>query len=226
MYQHQSFLNQAPVLHDGKIELLGAETLYAEPSLFACSPSGVRLYGGVQTRKALIHIEEYFSHIIEKASNVGLSPTVDVRVQRLMPGMYPSIPGWHCDFVPRNPHNGQPDFSLLNPEAFNVCLILSSEPQGVSNTEYVTTTIKPKIWDGDHVYRDLHRQVERIKPETIHVKDGWYAWFNGRTIHKTSPTLRRGVRLFLRYSMVHKPSILNKVGVQQQVYLLSEENGW
>ena len=28
--------------------------------------------------------------------------TIDTRVHMLMPNMYPGIPGWHCDFTPRN----------------------------------------------------------------------------------------------------------------------------
>src|SRR5690606_10082560 len=39
-----------------------------------------------------------------------LHVVIDTRVNMLMRGYYPSIPGWHCDDVPRG-ENGQPDLT-------------------------------------------------------------------------------------------------------------------
>lgn len=222
----QAFVSVAPHFHQGVFSPLSLTDLLAEPCLFSCSPEAAKMQGGKLVLEAISQLEEIYERPIRIAKENGLSAIVDVRVQRLMPGMYPSIPGWHCDAVPRNTYHGQPDFALINPHAFHVALLLSNEPKGVSNTEYVQTSIKPKIWDNQHVYRDLHTQVERIAPDTVFAKDGQFTWFSPKTIHRAAPCHRRGVRLFMRYSMYHKPPLANKVGGEQQVYVISEENGW
>lgn len=222
----QTFVNIPPVFHHGVFNPLGMADVLAEPSLFSCSSLMVNQVGGPLTRSALNQIEQFYPKQIEVAKKAGLTPIIDVRVHRLMPGQYPAIPGWHCDAVPRNNYHGQPDFSMVDPAAFHVCLLLSNEKQGVSNTEFVDSVIKPKMWDDEHVYRDLHREVERIKPDIVELPDGVFAWFNQRSIHRASPCHRRGVRMFMRYSMYHKPPIQNKVQGQQQVYQLAEANGW
>jgi hypothetical protein len=207
---------------------LGIATFAEEPSLFSNSPIGVRAQGGSLSKIALHHVEEQYASEIRRAEKAGLSAVVDVRVQRLMPGMYPSIPGWHCDAVPRNSYHGQPDFDLIDPAAFHVCVLLSSEPCGVSNTQYVDQHMVFKLWQSPErtVYRQLHEEVEKHKPQLIHVKDGEFIKFTPHTVHRAMPTLRRGWRMFFRYSMYHKPPLENKIANCQQVYILSEANGW
>ena len=222
----QMFTSVAPHFQQGVFPKLDLPAILAEKNLVSCSIEGVELYGGPLARDALAQIQEKYSHPIGSAMSQGLSPIIDVRIQRLMPGMYPSIPGWHCDAVPRSNYTGQPDFSMIVREAFHVALLLSNEPKGVSNTEYVKTNISPKIWDKEHVYQDLHRQVERMGPDTVFAKDGQFAWFTPKTIHRAKPCERRGVRMFMRFSMYHKPPVQNAVVNAQQVYILSEENGW
>jgi hypothetical protein len=222
----QTFVSVPPVFQNGKFPQISLSGLLEEPSLFSCCEEIVMKDGGVLTRRALQQIQEMYERPIAHAKEKGLSAIIDVRVQRLMPGMYPSIPGWHCDAVPRSGYHGQPNFSAIAPESFHVALILSSEAKGVSNTEYVQTILKPKIWDKDHVYRDLHTLVEKHHPETVIARDGQFVWFTPKTIHRTKPCVRRGVRLFMRYSLYPKPPIKNVVRGEQMVYLLSEENGW
>jgi hypothetical protein len=223
-----SFVNRPPVFHPdrfvGKIE--GATALLAEPSLYSCSPVAMENYGGPLIRSALAQIRERYEHPIRRATNEGLSAICDVRVHRLFPGQYPAIPGWHCDAVPRGAYSGQPNFSLVHPFAFHVCLLLSSELKGVSNTEYVSQPMSPQLWDQEHVYRNIHQEVDRIKPQTATAQDGQFVWFDQRTIHRAKPAHARGVRLFLRYSMIEKPVLANKLNNNVQIYQLAEESGW
>lgn len=220
------FVNDPPRLTKGVFGKLSMFDLAKEPSLFSCGEFGLYEHGGALAKSALSQVLSLYKDEYEHAKKAGLSAIIDVRVQRLMPGMYPSIPGWHCDAVPRNGYHGQPDFGLIDPSAFHVALLLSSEVAGVSNTEFVTSRLRPTIMDKDHVYRDLHTQVERAKPDTIKVADGVFTYFTPKTIHRACPTARRGWRMFFRFSMYHKPPIQNVISGQQQVYLLSEENGW
>src|SRR5690606_11438434 len=103
---------------------------------------------------------------MERAYEAGLSEVIDVRVQRLMPGMYPSIPGWHCDAVPRPNYFAQPDFSLINPHTFHVtCLVdTSTERQlPVASTEFLAENLKFKYNEKAPVWQQLHRQIEKQK---------------------------------------------------------------
>lgn len=200
--------------------------LAAERSLFSCSEEAVGIQGGPLATIALKHIQAAYIKDIYNAKQAGLSAIVDVRVQRLMPGMFPSIPGWHCDAVPRDSHHGQPNFGAINPAAFHVALTLSTDPMGVSNTEYVVDAIKPKIYSPDNIYRQVHEEVVRIAPVVQRVNDGVFTKFTPKTIHRATETHRRGWRMFMRFSMYHKPPIENGVPGQQQVYIMSEKNGW
>jgi hypothetical protein len=224
----QSFVNRPPVLlgYPCKFPAMSLPLLLEEPCLFSCSEDEVMKEGGVLAKMALQHIIVCYYDDIHRAKEEGLSSVVDVRVHRLMPDMFPAIPGWHCDAVPRNNIHGQPNFEAINPHAFHVCVTLSNEPTGVSNTEYVMDAIKPNLWDDAHVYRDLHEQVEKISPRTRCIKDGQFVKFWPKSIHRATATHRRGVRMFMRFSMYHKPPLLNKVHAPQQVYQLSESNGW
>lgn len=66
--------------------------------------------------------------ICELPQEVKASPkwTVDVKVHMLMPGMWPCIPNWHFDNVPRDRNNVQ-DFSKRVEGAF-MWLWLSGNP--------------------------------------------------------------------------------------------------
>jgi hypothetical protein len=205
---------------------VSGQELLEETSLFSCSPEAVKQLAGPKVRMALNKIETNYDQIIDRGRRNGLSPVIDVRVHRLFPGMFPGIPGWHCDFVPRGAYSGQPNFGLVHPHAFLIALLLSDQPQGVSNTEFVNHPIRPQLWDQEHVYKNLHDEVVRVNPHLCLAHDNHFVWFNQKSIHRAKAAHRRGVRLFMRYSMIEKPVIVNKITHQQQVYLLSEATGW
>jgi hypothetical protein len=225
----QRFVNVAPIFQPvewGWNRPLGLKDFTSEPSLLSCSVEGVKHMGGPLANLALGRITSEYRFDIENAQKHGLSACVDTRVQRLMPGQYPSIPGWHCDGVPRSLVSGQPNFSSIDPHSFHVCVLFSSEVGGISQTEYVVAPFHMNVWDDEHVYKDMHKQVERVHPEAVLVKDGVLARFTCKTLHRTSPCHKRGWRMFFRFSMLPNPHIWNGVPKQQQVYQLSEENGW
>ena len=199
-----------------------------EPSLLCNSPTAVRAQGGSLSKIALAHVEKHYASEIGRAEKEGLSASVDVRVQRLMPGMYPSIPGWHCDAVPRGSVSGQPNFDAVHPRAFHVAVLLSSEHSGVSNTQFVDQDVMFKLWDveGTTRYSQLHAAVEKLGPQVIHARDGEFVKFTQRTVHRAMPAGRRGWRMFFRFSMIENPEIRNAVPEQQQVYIIKEGGGW
>jgi hypothetical protein len=226
----QSFINR-PIhktsqLPDNGWPVLSMKTFLDEPSLSGCGVTQVQTNGGVLANTALTHILAEYAPYIQRAENEGLSPIIDANVQCLMPGMYPAVPGWHCDGVPRSDYHGQPCFDAVNPHAFHVAVTVSTEPVGISHMEFVADPITVKIWDDQHVYRDLHQQVDKAKPVVRPIPDGVFVLYSPKTIHRAAETYRRGWRMFFRFSMCRKPPITNKVNGQQQIYLLSPGNGW
>ncbi len=223
----QRFINRPPELLTPKAKFpkLDLVTFAQEPSLVSCSPIMVENSGGELAKVALHHVKQYYKQDILRAEKAGLSAIIDTRVHRLMPGMFPAVPGWHCDAVPRCSYHGQPRFDLIIPEQFHVIVTLSTEPKGVSHTEFVLDTIHPKMGDNS-VYHDLHREIVRIGPRTEFIPDGTFVKYYPKTAHRASAAHRRGWRMFFRFSMYPKPPIENVVPNVQQVYLLSEDNAW
>lgn len=180
--------------------------------------------GGPLTQEILDEID-LSREDIRAAFEYGLTPVIDVRVQRLMPGMYPSIPGWHCDAVPRKDYHSQPDFSLLHPASMHMTCLLSTS-DNVSNTEFLAVPFGMTFTDDEPVWKQLHKHIVKESMTSMTIRPGWVYKFSSLTPHRTAPTVERGWRLFFRMSMYHNPPIVNKVPAAQQVYLLSEENGW
>lgn len=215
----QTFVSIPPVFQQGKFPVVGLQDLLAEISLIDCCEKTAIAKAGPLTLHALNQIADLYEMPIRHAREKGLSSVIEAHVHRLLPGQYPATPGWQCSGVPRRMYNGQPCFDLIQPEQFSVTVTLSSEARGVSNTEYVNHNLKPKIWDKDNVYKDLDIQVEKMHPDTVHGRDGVYAWCSPKTIQRPGVCKSRGVRLWVRMSMFPKPALFNAVGVPEQVYI-------
>jgi hypothetical protein len=201
--------------------------LASEPSLFSCSMEHAEVKGGDIVRDILYRIRHAYRGAIEKAYAAGLYEIIDVRVQRLMPGMFPSIPGWHCDSVPRPNYFAQPDFSLLKPESFHITCIADTEGgNGIGNTVFLDEEIEFKFNEFKPVWQQLHHQIEMVPRRIRPIQSGQFVKFSSLDPHKAIACHTRGWRLFFRMSMYHNPPVTNGVPSQQQVYILSEANGW
>lgn len=195
-----------------------------ENSIFSSSPEFAKTTGGKLSERILNAWDwndEYLKHVDNKTKYL----VIDTRVQRLMPGMYPSIPGWHCDGVPRDDYYAQPDFDLIDPSVRHYLALIATDKH-VSNTEFLSEPIKASLdYEKGAMYKQLHQQVEAKSNTRMTINVGEIWRFNQAAIHRTLPTATRGWRMFFRMSIYHKPP-LNMQSNQQQVYLLSEENGW
>lgn len=223
---NQSFLSsKIQSLVPSSIGVQPLEEIAEENSYFSCEPRKVR---GFISQQLVREVEENFSVFIEIAREAGLSPIVDVRVQRLMPGMFPSIPGWHCDAVPRDSYFGQPCFDKINEKAFHVVCNISTQVAGVSQTEFFNEERLFTIEDPQKVYQDLHNQVEEVidSQNSFLLPDSHLALFDPKTVHRATATKTRGWRMFFRYSMYPNPPIQNKKQNVEQVYILTTSNGW
>lgn len=204
--------------------------LAAEPCLFSCDMRAAEVQGGDITAGILEQVRQVCKPAMLAAYEAGLSEVIDVRVQRLMPGMYPSIPGWHCDAVPRADYWSQPDFARLNPASFHVTTLVDTyeggHQFGLCPTVFLDNAIKFNYDETRPVWKQLHQQIEAAPQRTRYVRPGELLCFDSRSPHKATACRERGWRLFFRLSMYHRPPVVNKVQTVQQVYVLSEENGW
>lgn len=173
--------------------------------------------------------QEYY----ELCSSLGLYPNADVRIHRLYPGNYPAYPGWHCDGEFRETYFSQPDLEKI-PVSYHVIQMVSTHPEGVSNTEILNEEIDLDVGDGYDLRKEsdqstlwgkVHRHIEMgdRRYNKVQIQDGDVLQFDSRTIHRCMPAKVRGWRMFMRMSMWHKPNLGEggKISKQEQVYSLS-----
>jgi hypothetical protein len=195
-----------------------------EPMIFSGDVFFAHENGGPLTRQItdLIIKNEHFRAVQLFANDNNFKIVIDTRVTMTMPGMYPSIPGWHCDDVPRSKSHGQPVLHGINPFVQHFMVILSDQEDAVSCTEFVTEPFEVDV-DLANVWESVDRAVEKEKPKTGFLTQGEIIRFNQETIHRASQTKTAGWRLFYRASITHrKPA--NEIRKQVQVYTSS--HGW
>ena len=192
------------------------EQIESEVMLHGASPAFAREHGGVLTHRILDAIEwklEYHKHYV-----------IDTKSVMLMPGMYPSIPGWHCDGVIRNHQFAQPDLTKMNSEIKHWAGLVSSHHEGVSNTEFIQETMTINC-DEHKVWSSVDKHLESLeKLNTFHILDGDIIEFSQSTLHRAKPAINKGWRFFFRLSEYHMPPV-NKIRHQVQVYA-SSTSGW
>jgi len=210
-----------------------------EPMMFSADPAFAHTHGRSLTReitRMLLHSKEY-KEIVMFAPQDDFFTVIDTRVTMTMKGMYPSIPGWHCDDIPRSRTTGQPVLHGVNPFVQHFMVILSDQESTVSATEFLNMTVEldidlANVWQSvDHginermdTYRIHQKETDNhMNPMTSFIKPGDIVRFNQEAIHRASPTITPGWRFFYRLSITHrKPA--NEVRNQVQVY--ASENGW
>lgn len=84
---------------------------------------------------------------------------IDVKVHMLMPGQYPCIPNWHCDFVPRDDDKKKLLDKILPDDM--MYLYVSGEPKTEFKTyqRRIHTHKNGSTWTAIN-QRDVHRGVK------------------------------------------------------------------
>jgi hypothetical protein len=179
--------------------------------------------GGPLTKKALTTLlsdKKFWEYEITDDIQV----VIDSRVTMTTIGQYPSIPGWHCDDVPRKNQQSQPDFSLCSDDVAHFMVLFSDKPEGVSGTEFVTSTHSINI-DSNKVWNSLDKEIQQLADKKVRfLNDGELVYFNQLAIHRASPAKSYGWRFFLRVSYTYRKPV-NEIRNQVQIYT-PVENGW
>ena len=216
------------------------EEIKNEPMLFQADWDFATRFGGPLTRRILTTLRNTpeFNNAYQLAHSNKLNLVIDTRVNMVMQGWYPSIPGWHCDDVPRSEKYAQPDFSQRKDACQHFTIVLSDTDMpdlftgaGVSGTEYLTTpttlSVDPEaVWKSvDSLLNDM-LAAEVLGPSpTKFLKDGELLQFNQQALHRTSPARVAGWRLFFRCSFTYRKAT-NEVRRQAQAYIPLDKAGW
>lgn len=212
------------VLFDGKHECLDTSfssefDISDEHMIVSSSLPYAQAYGGSITEEFLNKIlkNENFIEDRDKALSLNFHPIVDTKVTMLMPGMYPSIPGWHCDDWIRN-ENGQPQIGYEK-QAHEIWHYTVS----IGNADSKTSFLDSQEIDVDslNVWHSVDKAMSGKEGTTYPM--GSLVRFSGDCIHTATPCKNTGWRFWMRISFSKKKP-LNKMRTQVQVY--STINGW
>jgi len=208
-------------------QYLCIQDLSNEPHFYACSPDFIYNQDAPLHHRILNDIQNHSLYKYLESQN-NLNIVVDSRVTQTMKGMYPSIPGWHCDSVPRSSNYNQPDLTKIDPNVKHFMCFLSS---GLNHTEteFAIGEYSLEI-DPNNVWDSVNKGLESANYSctskisyTMKCKSGEVYLFNQESLHRASPTVNAGWRLFLRLSFDSRP-ILNKIRKQVQIY--TSIQGW
>lgn len=196
--------------------LVDEMTIKSEPMLHRADWEFAYKHGGPLTRQFLVHLP-WWSDVV----------LIDSRVHMLMPGMYPCIPGWHHDDVPREREDGQPNYIDPSYRAEH-CMALWGD---CSLTEFAIgehlVDIPPV---GKKIYKELSPIVERLCEDgmlkRVIAPEGRMIYFDWETWHKGTPATKNGFRFFIRATRWSKLPAKNEIRLNANVYMPVIEEGW
>ncbi|MDE8648156.1 hypothetical protein PXH69_24620 [Rhodococcus qingshengii] len=164
--------------------------------------------------------------------------TVDTKVAYLMPGMSPSIPGWHTDGIPRGDSLHPRDKGVPNleqhmkfPEAGPRYHLYTSGWH--CPTEFIVNPMQLEIPEdiGRDLYAHIDRKIEanKIDPwlETLHTNPAHVYTWDSWNIHRALSATHTGWRLLVRVCEcdVLAPRDEGYIRTQNQVYV-TRRIGW
>lgn len=232
MYKFESkveFCGHVPV---GHMELM----IPKEKMVIKADRAFAMEHGGDITREALKHLPTDWQNI---------AVAIDTRVHMLMPGMYPCIPGWHHDYVPRTKENGQPDYddeSGLRSE--HLMLMINSE---VAPTKFAIGEAEYDDVVSGNVYGQWHKETEwhlsSGKLQEVDAVSNQWILFDDRSMHRGVKATKMGWRYFIRVSRffidvskhthvegdrvyLEPAKMRNEQRTQVQVYMDDPTVGW
>ena len=200
-----------------------AREIADETMLFSASPRFAAAEGGPITQEILAAIDRRIA--CAPVDPAYPHVVIDTRVHMLMPGMWPAIPGWHCDNTPRGSYAGQPDPRKASHQQINYTVLVATE-RGLSRTEFVADPLSDLPYDPARVWGSINAAVENLqwKPHVIAAREGHILRFSGITLHRATPATARGWRYFFRLSFMQTPP-QDEIRRQVQVYV-SPDTGW
>lgn len=149
--------------------------------------------------------------------------TVDSRLHMLMKGMYPAIPGWHCDDFWRP--TGQPDLWGLPPQS-HLAVVWDFGAQ--SFTDFAMEPLQTMIDDDSPTpfYGQVSERLHGRKIIRRQVAHGELWQFRGLDLHRAMPATANGWRYFIRATHSNHWEPKDEIRTQTQVYMTEPFIGW
>lgn len=170
-------------------------------------------------------IIEHMAQTIEGSEFEYVS--IDSKVTMLIPGIYPAIPGWHCDDFYRPDESGQPDLINVRQQApqehYMVCVgecqpeFLGTHASGIIPINKTPNTYKE--YD-----RFINANIHRY--DLLGCKSGQIYKFGPHDFHRTTKATKKEWRLFVRITLSNHREPLNEIRTQTQVYMDDPSIGW
>lgn len=206
--------------------------LIDEQTYYGASPEFVRLSEPLLSPIA----NNFLAYVDDRAgSHAEIERGIfDSKVVQLMPGMYPAIPGWHCDEIKRV--EGKVDCDTFHDNAKKMHYIGIIDFTG-SRTEFVQADIEVPYTDS--LWKEVHNAVEFTKkcaqpdrpspfpaPPIIRLPSNHIYLMNYSCVHTATPATTAGWRWFGRLTLNTDRQIVNQIRTQTNVYLNVSEAGW
>lgn len=209
--------NSEITIGDNKI-LTSEAQIKVEPMLHRANGIFAHQNGGEITRTFLHYLFCYW-----RTDNI----LIDSRVHMLMPGMYPCIPGWHHDDVPRERSDGQPNYDNPSYKAEH-CMALFGD---CSLTEFALGEHEIDIPPvGRKVYKELSPKIEQLciegKLNRFTAIPNKLIFFNWQTWHRGAETTKTGFRFFIRATKGSNLKPKNEIRYNANVYMPVLNEGW
>lgn len=200
-----------------KLEATDQVTIKQEPMLHRASRGFAIRHGGPLTMRFIQALDTVWNDEI----------LIDSRVHMLMPGMWPCIPGWHHDDVPRSRADGQPNYETPEYRSQH-CMALWGD---CSLTEFAVGEADFDIPpEGTKIYKTLQPVVERRCNDgqltRVTAEPGRMIFFDWLTWHRGMPTTHHGFRFFIRASRASGLTPRNEIRYNANVYMPVVEEGW
>lgn len=217
----------------GEVEKVGVvppvatrKEIQEEPMLFSASWIFAREMGGPLTREIMDASMGAIFNSVPQPDYKHL--VIDTRSHMLNEGMYPAIPGWHCDCAPRHGYTGQPQPDRATSDQLNFTCLVTSAERGGSKTKFLIGEHELEyqpLW----VWGSINEVIEDdplLAADMVVRPWGEITRFTGRTLHRAQSSKEPGWRwrFFFRASFMTRPPI-NEIRKQVQVYAPASK-GW
>lgn len=205
----------------GKMQKRSIPEIKNEPMFFNSSPRFVLQNCGDVTR-------DFFAQLIDVdffRDSEDLKWVFDSRVTMTMPGMYPSIPGWHCDDFRRGHVHAQPDIERGEiDDSITHYMGIVGDTDELTGTEFVTQSVTIEI-DKRRVWNSLDAAINFMSGDlkTRRLQNQEIIRFNQSAIHRATEATKQCWRWWGRLSYTYRKPV-NEIRRQVQVYVSS--HGW
>lgn len=210
--------NSKVILGD-RINFFSEDVIKNEPMLFNCDlDSSIKLGGPI----TLAFIKKLDNRFLQSVDLV-----IDSRVHMLMNGWYPCIPGFHCDDVPRERPDGQPNH--INPSYHSMhCMMICGDS---SRTEFALGEFNLfEVPLGEKVYKVWHPKIKKMIDTNIlqsySAAENQLLYFDNDSWHQGTQATKFGWRFFIRATINTARKPTNELRRQTQVYLPNLMEGW